>query len=404
MQPERPPEVEPVPLRRLVSRGGALVMLMTVLLGCVFFVHQSATHAQGVPGPVTQHTIQTQAQTAPISRLDTFALARVKSTVSPDIWHQWTDATGTRSNWEDLGGSNFGELAAVSPQPGILEVFAIDPTTRLLHYGTMFNGAWFGWTLFPGVTPDSGGVLIGGIKYGGVYTYTVSSWGQGHMDLFLNMFSDDGLVLLHTQATDNVWSGNWQVLEQHFPGDAMQAVSWGPGRVDLFTKDIDGDVIHKWSNNDEWFSGSEILGRVPAAYIGGSVVSWGVGQLTYFTLSDSNQLVDISFSNGRWSAWEMQDIPIRAFNISVSTWGPGTFEVYVGTTPEQTLLHKKYNNGWSDWEELSGPTTFVYDPGVIVWTPQIPPPPTPTPTTRPRPTPTPCRFPGKPVCATPISD
>jgi hypothetical protein len=105
------------------------------------------------------------------------------------------DPGGINNNWEDLGGGQhgfiplFGSPAAVSWGAGRLDIFAMGVDGRMYH--KFFDG----------------------------------TWGPGGIDSWEGIGGGPGMGLWITEPA---------------------AVSWGPGRLDIFTPGVDGSMYHKF--------------------------------------------------------------------------------------------------------------------------------------------------------------
>ena len=93
------------------------------------------------------------------------------------------------------------------------------------------------------------------------------------------------------------------------------AVSWGPGRIDVFARGTDFQPHHKW-------------------YDGG------------------------------WSDWESLEVMGLGGGADVSSWGSGRLDVFVRGS-DNALWHRWYDGGWSGWESLGGHLTS--DPTAVSW-------------------------------------
>jgi hypothetical protein len=164
-------------------------------------------------------------------RLDVFATGS-----DGNLWHAWYD--GSWHYWQSLGGltgwSLSGAPAAVSWGPNRIDIFSFGTDGNI--YQKTWNGSWSSWTLeLPAPT-------------GGPETSpAVSSWGPGRLDIFVTAPSGgvgSGGPVWHDWYAGGVWhawgSNGGTVATR--PG----AVSWLPGRIDLFGTGADFNV---WSQH-----------------------------------------------------------------------------------------------------------------------------------------------------------
>lgn len=141
----------------------------------------------------------------------------------------------------------------------------------------------------------------------------------------------------------------------------MAAVSWGPGRVDLFARGVDGTLEHKYYNGrwSQWQSLGGVIVGAPAAS------TWGAGRIDVFTRGTDNAVHHMSFSSNTWSAWESLGGATNAAPAAAS-WGANRIDVFVRGT-NNAMYHKWFTGGaWSaSWEADGG--TFSTAPAVAAW-------------------------------------
>jgi hypothetical protein len=129
------------------------------------------------------------------------------------------------------------------------------------------------------------------------------SWGSGRLDIFARGANGD---LLH-----KFFQGNWgpnamEVVGTGIAGDPV-AVSWGSGRLDIFACGANGDLLHKFFEGgwgpDGMGGPLEVVGS--GRGIGGrpAAVSWGSGRLDIFgRAQDGDTLHNLlhKYFGGRW--------------------------------------------------------------------------------------------------------
>ncbi len=101
---------------------------------------------------------------------------------------------------------------------------------------------------------------------------------------------------------DGDWH-DWEGLGSGLLSDDPAAVSWGPGRIDVF---VHGGAEHLYDKvfDGRWHTWQDlggILTSSPAA------TSEGSGQLNVFVRNTANGLSQRTFSAGQWGAWSNID-------------------------------------------------------------------------------------------------
>jgi hypothetical protein len=232
------------------------------------------------------------------------------------------------------------------------------------------GSGWRGWCHVPGSE-----------AHGGSHNWmngswpSLSSWGPGRLELFINTVnrSTGNLELSHTWADNGNWANKWEVLGTGLLSGSPSAVSWGPGRTDVFVRAANNGLAHKYFANGRW-SGWEDTG----AFINSSpsVTSWGPNRLDVFARGVDNQL-DHRWYDGGWSSWEGLGGVIAGWSdfppAAVSS-GSLALDIFVVGADGTAWYEKSYYGGWYDFQ-YRGPTdpfgTGVPNPRVALtyWNP-----------------------------------
>jgi Repeat of unknown function (DUF346) len=226
-------------------------------------------------------------------------------------WSGWDrDSSGlvmtsapAAATWGTYGGTANG----VDTFTGPVDVFARGPNNELLH--TWWSTTWSGQQESLGHPPT--GPLTS--------APAVASWGMGRLDVFVRG-SDNRLWQRSCDIATGVNSvcdgGDWSTWQQP-PigggnlGSAPAAVSWGLGRIDVFTRGTDSALYHVSFVDGDGIGGdpgSWGPGWVP---LGGqtfhapAVASRGAGSLYLFVHGTDGILYRQKFANGSWDGlWE----------------------------------------------------------------------------------------------------
>lgn len=181
---------------------------------------------------------------------------------------------------------------------GPVDVFARGADNALWH--TWRGNAWSGQRESLGHPPS--GPLTS--------APTVASWGEGRLDVFVRG-SDNRLwqrtcdIPISAGVCDgNDWSP-WQAppVGGGALGSAPAAVSWGSGRIDVFTRGTDSTPYHVSFDNGSWGPGWVPLGG--QTFHAPAVASPGQGRLYLFVRGTNGILYRQRFVNGAWDGqWE----------------------------------------------------------------------------------------------------
>jgi hypothetical protein len=332
------------------------------------------------------------------------------------IQHRWSDDGGaTWSAWASLPNppnDTFDSAPAiVSDGVARLTVVALDHAGILLT-NTYNNGPWSGWSRVPTNTCFLGQTqpnqtcipydIIGFTNYYFASPPALTSWGPGRMELFINGL-DSGTgdtVLLHTWSDNYTWSGNWETLggslttAQTTPGGTIvrsgswgpTAVSWGPGRDDVFEILINTHLLHMWFDNGSWSSDWEDLGTPPSPVTISArpaVTSSGPGRLNVFAQGSDGHLWGTWFAGG-WGGWGDVGCCLAGDvtdSVAAVSQAPLTVDVFVVGTQHDLYRKANTNGTWADWQFLDHSLDFT-NIAATVWVPFAPDPPTDTPIPR----------------------
>jgi hypothetical protein len=244
-----------------------------------------------------------------------------------------------------------GRIGAVSDQPSRIWLAAHTADGYVVYNMSTGNGgtAWRGWAVVPG--SRQGGACAGSHCYtwkaeSGV---ALTSWGSGRLEIFINALRDDNATaLLHTWGDNGSWSGRWESLGTGLWQGTPTAVSWGPGRTDVFMQGSSNDLIHKWFENGRWSSGWENLGGTVTA--SPAVTSMRPGHLDVSLrggLETGRALWHIWFADFNWSGFELLGGDLAEDRaIAAASRGDGFLDLFVYALDRNTVYELSYANGW----------------------------------------------------------
>jgi hypothetical protein len=144
---------------------------------------------------------------------------------------------GWHTTWVALGGTTgTSALSAVSWGPGRIDVFGSSSSSKLEHHYTNNSGAtWVNDVTLADATSS-------------LSTVSVASRGYALLDLF---FTAPNGHLVH-ETYDSDWTGGF---DSGLVANTTAAVSWAPGRVDVFGYSSAASPIHgRWLNGDDVYT------------------------------------------------------------------------------------------------------------------------------------------------------
>lgn len=182
---------------------------------------------------------------------------------------------------------------------------------------------------------------------GGIITTAPAavSWAPGRTDVFAR--GTDG-ALYHRFSIAGTWS-IWESLGGGL-NDAPAVTSAGPGRLDVVVRGTDDGLWRKSYANGAWSNWSSLGGIATSAP---AVAAADVNHLAVFVRGTDGALWQGSIVGGRFTGWVTGGGVLTSAPAAAS-WGPGRYDVFVRGT-DSAMYHRFVDGGaWSGWEYLGG--------------------------------------------------
>lgn len=204
------------------------------------------------------------------------------------------------------------------------------------------------------------------------------SWAPGRLDLFA---AGNDIKTIH-KAFDSsagwypqIQYGNelWENLGGKIVGKPA-AVAWGPNRLDVFVRGVDNAIYHKAWDGTKWLPGIQDWEFLGGNIAGSPVaVSWAQGRLDIFGRSFDGHLYHKWWSNqSGWgpskTAWEDLGGKLSS-DPSVTSWSANRLDI-VARDAQGSVIHKAFSgNAWypslTDWNSLGG--NIIDQPSMVSW-------------------------------------
>jgi Astacin (Peptidase family M12A)/Repeat of unknown function (DUF346) len=205
------------------------------------------------------------------------------------------------------------------------------------------------------------------------------SWGPGRIDVF-GLGKDRGLW---HQAFDGTWH-SWEYLgggdrrpPPLAPGDprhpplgltsSPDVCSMGSNHLDVFVRNYDNALWHRWCDATTWYDWSSLGGYLTS---GPGAVSWGPGRIDVFARNRWNQLQHKTF-DGTWHNWEYIEGGLLTSDPDVVSGSPNYLDVFV-RGGDNALWHQWFDGTtWSGWHSLGAPPGgyLTSGPSAVSWGP-----------------------------------
>lgn len=169
------------------------------------------------------------------------------------------------------------------------------------------------------------------------------------------------------------WRGP-ETLATGMLGRDFAACSWGPGRIDLFSRANNGHLMHRWYANG-WYPEEDLGGNLPSNPA--ACCGWS-GRIDVFYIGQSGHMLH-RWWNGEWSEeedyggdWIRTSCPGVASPLRGAAGAPppvpppDRIDVFARGTNFH-LWHMRYEQGWPEaWRDLGG-GELLGDPTAVSW-------------------------------------
>jgi hypothetical protein len=255
-------------------------------------------------------------------------------------------------------GASFSGLGASSWGPNRVDVFAVI-SPNVVHRWYDPNNLPPGWS-----TTTDGRPLWEPLDAppGGAYgSPAAATWGPNRLDVIVGARNED-IGIWHRWYDPNNLPPGWSTVagtsaEPYWepvgtpPGGlagSPAVTTWGTNRLDIFVKNEDGQIYHRWYDPNNlppgWSTVAgtsaepywEPLGAPPGGVDGSpAAATWGTNRLDIFVLArnDDLNIWHKFFQGSRWSDWVPHRITTcNTVSPAAASWGPGRVDVIMPAT------------------------------------------------------------------------
>ena len=259
--------------------------------------------------------------------------------------------------WYPLGGILKSAPAACSWEAGRLDVFCVGADTDRNLFHMCWENQWTQWnSIGPGPNNNT------------ITTLSAVSWAQDQIDIFarINPLGTSGAYTPY--LAQKRWNGSGWTNWKSGIGNSMPAIadgptvsSWGEGRLDVFAKNYSDNLIHTWYENGKWHAWEEFEGRIKG---GPCAVSWGNNRIDVFARGYDDTLLHKWFA-GKWYEWESLGGRLSS-GPAAASWDEGRLDIF-WRGMDGTLEHLWFWKNWGYIESLGGIITSK--PSAVSWGP-----------------------------------
>lgn len=197
----------------------------------------------------------------------------------------------------------------------------------------------------------------------------------GQIDLLLP--AGDACTYYKEWSGESDYPDRWAFLGG-YRTDSMAVTSWAEGRLDIVARHIDGTVLHKGRENEEWFPSSLEWHRLGGQIVHSpAAVSWRPGRLDIVVHGKDDQVWHKCWDDhrGGWSPvgenWRSLGGKI-VDSPAVVSWGPGRLDIVVHGR-DGRVWHKSWDETRGTWSPQEGWATLggqmIGSPAAVSWGP-----------------------------------
>jgi hypothetical protein len=244
-----------------------------------------------------------------------------------------------------------GHPTAVCYDPGRVDLFSRDTNNRLRHafYTTTGENVFHPWEEL------AGGAILAGDP-------TAVQWHTARWDVFAVGTDNRMKHWFYDRLGDSRWHGPETLGTNQFqPTSTPAAVSWAPGRIDLFARDTANRLLHTYTDTHtgiRWPAWETLATSITSAP---TAVSQYNGRLDIFATTTDQHLHQWHFDRLGDSTWHHTTMADTTFTNHPGThkpiaWAPGRLDLFAIDT-NNTMRHRWYDhpNGWTPtWQHLNG--------------------------------------------------
>ena len=130
------------------------------------------------------------------------------------------------------------------------------------------------------------------------------------------------------------------------------AASWGPGRIDLFTRDGEALVHRAWTDGG-WTDPVSLGGAVTG---GAAATAWAGDELQVFAVFGDGELWNRYWDGESWHPWESLGGELDPAGApAASSWSADRIDVFAPGR-DGAVWHRWWDGSrWVPWEQLAAP-------------------------------------------------
>lgn len=191
-------------------------------------------------------------------------------------------------------------------------------------HATRHSDGWSDWTRLEGMEISTG--------------CTVTTWGNGRLDLFIR--GSNGELIHKCTSSSGGWGTGWENLGGTFQG-TPSAAAWANRRLDIVVRGMNDTLWIRSYDGSKWLPWVDLGGDPMAS--SPSLTTTGEGRLECVARAPNGQVMWRSFSYGAWGDWtlldcggEIKDAP------AISHQGNGQLDVFARSMSDEIIIASKY--------------------------------------------------------------
>ncbi|MEY2420426.1 MAG: hypothetical protein QOI95_493 [Acidimicrobiaceae bacterium] len=221
------------------------------------------------------------------------------------------------------------------------------------------------WTSYQG-TGFSSWTALGAPPGGAVGEPAAVSWAPGRLDLFVR-----GADSKLWQRFSTNGGTSWSLWQQPVPDGLLAAspavAAWAADRLDVFVTGTDGQVYQRFWDGTVWSSAWLPRGNPSTGSAQGApaAASWAPGRVDVFVRGADSRLWQTFWDGTKWSAWVQP--PGTASGVlsgppSAASWGFNHYAVFTRGTDAGLYTTAWNGTSWVPWQRIGGSSDVIVGP------------------------------------------
>ncbi len=203
------------------------------------------------------------------------------------------------------------------------------------------------------------------------------AWGPGRLDLFTTGSDLNVFHKAYDGENGGGWIPNMETQEQWMShaGESVgtpAAVTWGKNRIDLFVRNINGSIKHQAWNGSSWYPSQTTWEDMGGTFAGDiKAVSWSKDRIDLFGRAYDGKIYHKAWDGKKWwpsvTGWSVLGDETATSDPVAISWGANRLDVFIRGKAGNVMIKSWDGNQWWPWADLGAQIPFGSKPAVTAW-------------------------------------